>query len=351
MWCVMIDSCHCYMALTGFKQTEQVRTIEAAKLTIKKRTGVAFFIRHFPVRPTCANAPPVSLFTDWVLSVQVFTDRVEAQLVDCDGLTVRRAADTAYERIVTAMFDALQQMAKMDRADASAAEDKGLLNYSIIMIGARRSAVRLSFDADHTTERRPENMYFYVSDTARQDVASLRTFQERAQRIYEENLSSYTRSVLRRSFARPIVSIPLASGTSTRWLTPCEQDFFDAVSRQLQTTAPTEIPANPSYSRAALKRAVKDAGSSKDLRKAIETLSKRVEKHFATDETEAAGSGNSNTESAVLIRVVWTACANTLEQEVRRWQDIISRCYADPSLGLEYGPSEVSAIFAKSKPL
>jgi hypothetical protein len=33
-------------------QNEQIRVIEAAKVTVKKRKGVAFFVRHFPVSAT-----------------------------------------------------------------------------------------------------------------------------------------------------------------------------------------------------------------------------------------------------------------------------------------------------------
>jgi hypothetical protein len=51
-------------------------------------------------------------------------------------------------------------------------------------------------------------MYFYVEDTAKQDmkVKVLASFKERAERIYQENLLAYVKAVLRRSFAKPIVS-------------------------------------------------------------------------------------------------------------------------------------------------
>jgi hypothetical protein len=72
--------------------------------------------------------------------LQVFAERVESQLVDCDHLNVRRAANAAYEKIVSAMFDTLQQMAKLDRHDAAASEDKDQLNFGIIMIGVLQSS-------------------------------------------------------------------------------------------------------------------------------------------------------------------------------------------------------------------
>lgn len=87
--------------------------IEATKLTIKKRTGIAFFVKHFPV----------------------FVDRIESQMENSEGLEIRGTINSAYSRIVTAILAALQAMAKMDRADGLAAEDKGQLNYHVIMLG------------------------------------------------------------------------------------------------------------------------------------------------------------------------------------------------------------------------
>lgn len=62
--------------------------------------------------------------------------RIEAQLISAQGYEIRQTVDSAYERIVQAMFEALQQMAKMDGTEAKDADDKGVLNYHVIMIGA-----------------------------------------------------------------------------------------------------------------------------------------------------------------------------------------------------------------------
>ena len=57
--------------------------------------------------------------------------RIEAQLVSADGLEVRMTVDAAYERVVNTMFESLKQMAKME----GEGEDKGQLNYHVILIG------------------------------------------------------------------------------------------------------------------------------------------------------------------------------------------------------------------------
>ncbi|EEB96486.1 hypothetical protein MPER_04372, partial [Moniliophthora perniciosa FA553] len=95
---------------------EQIQHVEQTKLTSKKRKGVVPFVKRFPV----------------------YIGRVESQLIGFDGLEIRMNVDAAYEKIVQAMFDCLKQMAKMD----GEGEDKGQLNYHVILIGSVASFVR-----------------------------------------------------------------------------------------------------------------------------------------------------------------------------------------------------------------
>jgi hypothetical protein len=91
-------------------QNERVQSIEKNKLTSKKRQGAASFVKAFPI----------------------YVGRVENQLLGADGLEIRASVDLAYEKMVNSMFDCLKQMAKMD----GEGDDKGLLNYHVILIGA-----------------------------------------------------------------------------------------------------------------------------------------------------------------------------------------------------------------------
>ena len=90
-------------------QSDQLKGIEQTKLSSKKRRGVAQFIKNFPA----------------------YASRVENQLIGADTLEIRTNVDTAYERITQAMFDSLKQMAKLE----GEGEDKGQLNYHVILIG------------------------------------------------------------------------------------------------------------------------------------------------------------------------------------------------------------------------
>jgi hypothetical protein len=65
----------------------------------------------------------------------VFVERIETQLHDAETLPIRGRVNDAYDKVITSVFGTLQQIAKMDRGDAQAVEDKGQLNYHVIMIG------------------------------------------------------------------------------------------------------------------------------------------------------------------------------------------------------------------------
>ncbi|KAG9118905.1 hypothetical protein FRC07_006334 [Ceratobasidium sp. 392] len=268
---------------------EQLQAIERTKLTTKKRKGVAHFIRYFPT----------------------YVGRIEAQLANAHDLEIRRTVDASYERIVQAMFEALQQMAKMDGTDGKDKDpdDKGVLNYHVIMI---------------------ENMHHFVADMTQLELGAVRAFVSRAEEIYDRELSAYVTFVLRRPMAKII-------------------DYFDAVERQLQTTAPSEVHNNNSFNRSALKKVVKEYDQ-KDMRRNIDGLYKRVEKHFAdADEANAAPAQNQSAAAGPVLAGVWNACEEELIRLTDKWVKLIGQCYADSGVALEYTTGDVRAAFRRHR--
>nr|XP_019014642.1 exocyst protein [Kwoniella pini CBS 10737]OCF53423.1 exocyst protein [Kwoniella pini CBS 10737] len=273
---------------------DQIRVIEASKQTIKKRKGVAFFVKHFPI----------------------FIEKMEAQLDGSDDLLIRQRVNDIYEKIINAVFGSLQQLAKMDRADSQAAEDKGQLNYHVIMI---------------------ENMHQFVEDVERLNSPVLGVFLQRATGLYEENMSIYVKLLLRRSFGRFM-------------------DFFDGIDRLLTTTPPSEVSLHSAYNRSSLKKILKDNGSIKDLKKSIETLSKRVDKHFILDDDETSNNtinstnnNNNNNNNNALVQIVWKEITNGLIKEVQRSQNLIAKSYPDSGLGLEFTINDVENVCKRMK--
>jgi len=257
---------------------EQIKAVEKTKVTAKKREGVAHFIRFFPV----------------------YVQRVESQLVGINVLEIRESVDTALERIVDAMFDALQQMARIE--GDSEEKEKGQLNYHVILI---------------------ENMHYFVQELGQVQYGSVTPFRRRAEAKYKENLSAYIKIVLRRPFARIL-------------------DYFDGVERLLQTTAPSEISNNSSYNRSSLKRTLKDY-SAKDLKRLIDTLYKRVEKHFSAEGDDSGSAAQSDGA----LSSVWSACEDETVSATQRFEDLINQCYGTLGISLDFSVSDVKAAFKR----
>ncbi|KAI0375209.1 hypothetical protein BV20DRAFT_960301 [Pilatotrama ljubarskyi] len=236
-----------------------------------------------------------------------YISRVETQLIGSDTLEIRQSVDASYDKIVQAMFDALKQMAKMD----GEGEDKGQLNYHVIII---------------------ENMHYFVAEISQIEIGSVAAFLKRAEAIYEENLNAYVKIVLRRPFAKII-------------------EYFEGVERLLKTTAPSEIASNSSYSRSALKKVVKEY-TAKDVRKYIDALFKRVEKHF-TEASEKATTEDASVSTGIapgtVMVGVWKACEEELLRITELFNKRISQCYKDTGVTLEYSAADVEAAFRKHR--
>lgn len=157
-------------------QNDQVKSVEQTKLTSKKRKGAAAFIKYFPT----------------------YIGRVEEQLIGADDLEIRSSVDNAYDQIVQSMFDGLKQMAKLE----GEGEDKGQLNYHIILIGLRS----FNWVHDMHLKESPENMHYFIAEIGQLQIGCVSGFLRRAEVLSEENMSAYVSLVLRRPFAKIIVS-------------------------------------------------------------------------------------------------------------------------------------------------
>ncbi|GAA6058447.1 hypothetical protein JCM3770_005082 [Rhodotorula araucariae] len=262
---------------------DQIRSIEQTKLTLKKRKGVVPFVRVFPL----------------------FVARVESQLEGADTLNIRLVINRQYERIVAAIFDCLQQMAKMDgEGQGGQGEDKDQLNYHVILI---------------------ENMHHLITVfSTRQKVAALAPFVEQARAKYDQNLTAYIRLILRRPLARQL-------------------DFFFGLEQLLRTMPPTEVALHNAYTRSALRRVTADVRA-KDLRKAVDALWKRVDKHFGGD---VANQAAAHTD---VLKTVWKACEDEVVRLVTTWKALIAKCYPDEkSGGIEVGRQELHTFFSNAQ--
>ncbi|OAX44413.1 hypothetical protein K503DRAFT_706401 [Rhizopogon vinicolor AM-OR11-026] len=233
-----------------------------------------------------------------------YVSRIEQQLVGADGLEIRANVDLAYEKIVHSMFECLKHMATLDGED----EDKGQLNYHVLLV---------------------ENMHYFIAEMSQLELSSVSGFLKEAEANYNENLHAYVKIVLRRPFAKIT-------------------DYFDGVERLLTTTAPTEVSKNSSYNRSQLKKVIKEFDG-KDIRKHIDALFKRVEKHFTEAEENATKEESSGIAPGTVMVGVWKTCEEELQRLTENFNKRISQCYADSGVSLEYTSVDVETSFRRHR--
>ena len=107
----------------------------------------------------------------------------------------------------------------------------------------------------------------------------------------------------------------------------------------------SEIASSSSFNKNALRKVIKDYNS-KDIKKHIDSLAKRVEKHFmeGVEKDEAAGS----VASAKLINTVWKACKDELLKLTEHWSSRITQLYGD-GISLDFTVGDVETAFKRQK--
>ncbi|KAK3998288.1 exocyst complex component 1 [Cladorrhinum sp. PSN332] len=220
---------------TKFKKfvDDQIRAIEETKVKIKKRKGVIHFMRIFPQ----------------------FSTAVENMLSAVDhNLGVRRMVDQEYDRILRSMFDSLKVIARENPAVGAAGaaggnsadpEDKEALNFHILLI---------------------ENMNHYLEEVENQrGLEVLDEWKEAAQQELAEHVGLYLNAVMRRPLGKLL-------------------EYLENLEAQLAGgKSPAGIAAQPSNSKQTFNK-ILGGYDAKEVRKGIESLKKRVEKHFGDDD-------------------------------------------------------------------
>lgn len=103
------------------------------------------------------------------------------------------------------------------------------------------------------------------------------------------------------------------------------QDFFTGLEQLLRTTPPTEVSLHAAYTKQSVRRVLNDLRA-KDLRKAVEQLYKRVDKHFGAEPGQMTMTPTPS-EGGEVLKTVWTACEDETQRLVAGWRGLIDKCY------------------------
>ena len=106
--------------------------------------------------------------------------------------------------------------------------------------------------------------------------------------------------------------------------------------------------SNSNFNKSALKKVVKDYNA-KDVKKHIDILAKRVEKHFTEDKASIEEGGQSGVATTRILLGVWNACETEFVKLTESWVSRISQVYGDSGVSLEYTVADAESAFRRQK--
>jgi len=214
-------------------------------------------------------------------SFQQFIPHMEGILGGTEAKKARDLVDNAYKLIAEKLLDILNSINNsMDQYD-----EKEALNAHIIIT---------------------ENSQYFVNDFRMYEkLTALTPSIKQAKQIYEEHLSLYVKNVIQTPLGKLL-------------------EFFDGIDNLLLTRKDEEIGYQLSYNKNALKKVIAQYPGP-TIRKNLETLFRRVEKHFP-------GS---------LATVVWGRIQKELMDKHKHFEEIISRCYPQSEITLGFQSPDI----------
>lgn len=260
---------------------EQIHAIEETKVKINKRKGVISFIRVFPA----------------------FMTAVENMLAGSDPNSApRRIIDREYDRILKSMFDSLMVIARehptagLPTGGSADPEGKEALNFHILLI---------------------ENMNHFLEETESNNLEILEEWKEQANSEYHEHMDLYLDAVMRRPLGKLL-------------------DQLENIEAQIQSgKVPLSIARQPSNNKSIFSK-ILSMYDSKEVRKGIEALKKRVDKHF--------GDADDPTVSRGLVTKVLNECENYYGKIETRIGRITTDVYGG-DVPFEWPRADVKAAF------
>jgi len=97
--------------------------------------------------------------------------------------------------------------------------------------------------------------------------------------------------------------------------------------------SPQEISYEQQFSRIELKR-VTTAYPAKEVKKGLENLYKKIEKHLSSNDSS-------------LLQVVWRQMQEEFLNQVKHYQQLISKCYLGSKIELEVGIEDILQFFSE----
>jgi hypothetical protein len=108
-------------------------------------------------------------------------------------------------------------------------------------------------------------------------------------------------------------------------------EFFEGVEGLLKTRPAEEINYHLQYSKQAIKALIRKYPG-KEVKKALEQLYSKVEKHFSHEG---------------LLQVAWRGIQEAFYKQLRRYDELMGKCYPEANIKMEFSLDEVLAFFSE----
>uniref|UniRef100_A0A914MHC0 Exocyst complex component Sec3 PIP2-binding N-terminal domain-containing protein n=1 Tax=Meloidogyne incognita TaxID=6306 RepID=A0A914MHC0_MELIC len=162
---------------------------------------------------------------------------------------------------------------------------------------------------------RMENFHAFYSILSELKIPCLDARRKEVRQKYQENVTIYVREML----GRPLEKI---------------HNFFERIERLMENgISPQEISYEQQFSRIELKR-VTTAYPAKEVKKGLENLYKKIEKHLSSNDSS-------------LLQVVWRQMQEEFLNQVKHYQQLISKCYLGSKIELEVGIEDILQFFSE----
>ncbi|XP_052277522.1 exocyst complex component 1-like isoform X2 [Dreissena polymorpha] len=190
--------------------------------------------------------------------------------------------DKAYQKLVAAIFGSIQRIA---------AEHPKTPKEVIMM----------------------ENFHHMHSTLSQLKIPCLENEKKEAKAKYNEYLSAYTKERL----GRPLEKLHV---------------FVEGVNAKMnQGVKPEEVGFQLAFSKTELRKVIKEY-TGKEVKKSLENLYKKLEKHLSEEEN--------------LYQVVWVSMQGEFIAQYKSYEELIRKCYADSNITLEFTIDNVLEFFS-----
>lgn len=268
-----------------------------------------------------------------------------------EPLEIRLIVNEAYTKLNKAMWECLNFIAKDEPSVSSTSASHAAGHGGGIHVGSISAAHAIAGNNNDPEDKEAlnyhilliENMNHYLEEIDARSNPILKEWRARASDDLATHLAAYTDAVIRRPLGK---WLDFVESTEAMLKSQPSTSSADNSSGSTGATA-SAIALRPSHSRSTAKKLL-SSYDAKEMRKGVETLKKRMEKHFGDADDPALARS--------LVAKVFRECENRYADGWERMRAVLDRVYGGEAasgsgsagnLEIEWRKEEVASLFRR----